>query len=58
MITELRAQNFKSRKDTETLRFAPLPAPFGATGAKRTSNGHATGGSAIFARFESASKIS
>lgn len=37
MITELRAQNFKSWKDTGNLRFAPLTAFFGANSSGKTS---------------------
>ena len=35
MITELRAQNFKSWKDTSDLRFAPLTAFFGANSSAK-----------------------
>ena len=37
MITELRAQNFKSWEDTEDLRFAPLTGFFGANSSGKTS---------------------
>ena len=37
MITELRAQNFKSWQDTGDLRFAPLTGFFGANSAGKTS---------------------
>ena len=37
MITELRAQNFKSWDDTKTLRFAPLTGFFGANSSGKTS---------------------
>ena len=37
MITKLRAQNFKSWKDTGELRFAPLTAFFGANSSGKTS---------------------
>ena len=37
MITELRAQNFKSWKDTGALRFAPLTGFFGANSAGKSS---------------------
>jgi predicted ATPase len=37
MITELRAQNFKSWKDTGDLRFAPLTGFFGANSSGKTS---------------------
>ncbi len=37
MITELRAQNFKSWADTSELRFAPLTGFFGANGSGKTS---------------------
>ncbi len=37
MITELRAQNFKSWQDTGNLRFAPLTAFFGANSSGKTS---------------------
>ena len=37
MITKLRAQNFKSWKDTGNLRFAPLTAFFGANSSGKTS---------------------
>ena len=37
MITELRAQNFKSWQDTSTLQFAPLTGFFGANSSGKTS---------------------
>ena len=37
MITELRAQNFKSWEDTGKLRFAPLTGLFGANSSGKTS---------------------
>ena len=37
MITELRAQNFKSWQDTDTLQFAPLTGFFGANNSGKTS---------------------
>ena len=37
MITELRAQNFKSWQDTGTLQFAPLTAFFGANSSGKSS---------------------
>ena len=37
MITELRAQNFKSWQDTGSLRFAPLTGFFGANSSGKTS---------------------
>ena len=37
MITELKAENFKSWKDTGTLRMAPLTAFFGANSSGKTS---------------------
>ncbi len=37
MITELRAQNFKSWQDTSTLQFAPLTGLFGANSSGKTS---------------------
>ncbi|MCG9126293.1 DUF3696 domain-containing protein [Candidatus Poribacteria bacterium] len=37
MITELRAQNFKSWQDTESLQFAPLTGLFGANSSGKTS---------------------
>ena len=37
MITELRAQNFKSWKDTSDLRFAPITGFFGANSSGKTS---------------------
>ena len=37
MITELRAQNFKSWQDTGPLRFAPLTGLFGANSSGKTS---------------------
>ena len=37
MITELRAQNFKSWKDTGHLRFAPITGFFGANSSGKTS---------------------
>ena len=37
MITELRAQNFKSWKDTSSLQFAPLTGLFGANSSGKTS---------------------
>lgn len=37
MITELRAQNFKSWQDTGTLQFAPLTGVFGANSSGKTS---------------------
>lgn len=37
MITELRAQNFKSWKDTSALQFAPLTGFFGANSSGKTS---------------------
>ncbi len=37
MITELRAENFKSWKDTGKLRFAPLTGFFGANSSGKTS---------------------
>ena len=37
MITELRAQNFKSWQDTSKLRFAPLTGLFGANSSGKTS---------------------
>ena len=37
MITELRAQNFKSWKDTGVLQFAPLTGFFGANSSGKTS---------------------
>ena len=37
MITKLRAQNFKSWKDTSKLRFAPLTAFFGPNSSGKTS---------------------
>ena len=37
MITELRAQNFKSWKDTGALRFAPLTGFFGANSSGKSS---------------------
>ena len=37
MITELRAQNFKSWKDTGKLQFAPLTGLFGANSSGKTS---------------------
>ena len=37
MITELRAENFKSWKDTGMIRFAPLTGFFGANGTGKTS---------------------
>ena len=37
MITELRAQDFKSWKDTGELRFAPLTGFFGANSSGKTS---------------------
>ena len=37
MITELRAQNFKSWEDTGTLQFAPLTGLFGANSSGKTS---------------------
>ena len=37
MITELRAQNFKSWQDTGTLQFAPLTGLFGANSSGKTS---------------------
>ena len=37
MITEFRAQNFKSWDDTKTLRFAPLTGFFGANSSGKTS---------------------
>ena len=37
MITELRAENFKSWKDTGALRFAPLTGFFGANSSGKTS---------------------
>ncbi len=37
MITELRAQNFKSWKDTGALQFAPLTGFFGANSSGKTS---------------------
>ena len=37
MITELRAQNFKSWQDTGTLQFAPLTGFFGANNSGKTS---------------------
>lgn len=37
MITELRAQNFKSWQDTKTLQFAPLTGLFGANSSGKTS---------------------
>ena len=37
MITELRAQNFKSWQDTGTLQFAPLTGFFGANSSGKTS---------------------
>ena len=37
MITELRAQNFKSWEDTGTLQFAPLTGFFGANSSGKTS---------------------
>ncbi len=37
MITELRAQNFKSWKDTGRLQFAPLTGLFGANSSGKTS---------------------
>ncbi len=37
MITELRAQNFKSWQDTDTLQFAPLTGLFGANSSGKTS---------------------
>ncbi len=37
MITELRAQNFKSWKDTGALRFAPITGFFGANSSGKTS---------------------
>ena len=37
MITELRAQNFKSWKDTDRLQFAPLTGFFGANSSGKTS---------------------
>ena len=37
MITELRAQNFKSWKDTSKLRFAPITGFFGANSSGKTS---------------------
>ena len=37
MITELRAQNFKSWQDTDTLQFASLTGLFGANNSGKTS---------------------
>ena len=37
MITELRARNFKSWQDTDTLQFAPLTGLFGANNSGKTS---------------------
>ena len=37
MITELRAQNFKSWQDTGTMRFAPLTGLFGANSSGKSS---------------------
>ena len=37
MITELRAQNFKSWQDTDRLQFAPLTGLFGANSSGKTS---------------------
>ena len=37
MITELRAQNFKSWKDTDKLQIAPLTGFFGANSSGKTS---------------------
>ena len=37
MITELRAENFKSWKDTSKLRFAPITGFFGANSSGKTS---------------------
>ena len=37
MITELRARNFKSWQDTDTLQFAPLTGLFGANSSGKTS---------------------
>ena len=37
MITELRAQNFKSWQDTGTLQLAPLTGLFGANSSGKTS---------------------
>ncbi|RKU28600.1 hypothetical protein C6497_07510 [Candidatus Poribacteria bacterium] len=37
MITQLRAQNFKSWQDTTTLQFAPLTGLFGANSSGKTS---------------------
>ena len=37
MITELRAQNFKSWQDTGALQFAPLTGLFGANSSGKTS---------------------
>ena len=37
MITELRAQNFKSWQDTSKLQFAPLTGLFGANSSGKTS---------------------
>ena len=37
MITELRAQNFKSWQDTGKLQFAPLTGFFGANSSGKTS---------------------
>ena len=37
MITELRAQNFKSWQDTGAMRFAPLTGLFGANSSGKTS---------------------
>ncbi len=37
MITELRAQNFKSWQDTDKLQFAPLTGLFGANSSGKTS---------------------
>ena len=37
MITELRAQNFKSWQDTDMLQFAPLTGLFGANNSGKTS---------------------
>ena len=37
MITELRAQNFKSWQDTGPLQFAPLTGLFGANSSGKTS---------------------
>ena len=37
MITELRAHNFKSWQDTDTIGFAPLTGFFGANNSGKTS---------------------